>query len=457
MKRPCAVVTLLAVCLLPASPLLAAIQLAPVVTSGLTHPVFVANAGDGSNRLFIVEQEGFIRVLQPGSSTPTEFLDIHTKISSGGERGLLGLAFHPDYASSGRFFVFYTKVGNGALVIAEYHVTADPDVADPLSEDILLTIPHPDFANHNGGMLAFGPDGYLYVGVGDGGSGNDPSNNGQKKGTLLGKILRLDVSLPGTYSSPPDNPYVNQVGRDEIFAIGFRNPFRFSFDRLTGDQWVGDVGQNAREEVDSPILNGGNYGWRVFEGFDCTGLDPALCTPGNYEPPVFDYAHTAGRCSITGGYVYRGPLGTLPAGTYVYGDFCSGEILSWDGTSQTVLLGTGLNISSFGEDEDGELYVVGLGGSVHRIVSDAACTYSIAPTSATFPQTGGTGTVNVTAPPGCGWTAHSLVSWTTITAGRNGTGNGTVTYSVAPYGGSANSRTGKLKIAGQTLTVTQLR
>ena len=219
-----------AVLVLPATSS-AQIQLSPVV-SGLSSPVFVGNAGDGLNRLFIVEQAGIIKVLQPGGSTPTVFLDIRPKILSGGERGLLGLAFHPQYATTGRFFVFYTRLGDGALVIAEYGATpAGSDVANP-AERILLTIPHPSFANHNGGMLAFGPDGHLYIGVGDGGSGNDPGNNAQNKNTLLGKILRIDVNAGLPYASPPDNPFFGAAvdGRDEIFAYGFRNPWRFSFD-----------------------------------------------------------------------------------------------------------------------------------------------------------------------------------------------------------------------------------
>ncbi|MEO8133369.1 MAG: PQQ-dependent sugar dehydrogenase [Betaproteobacteria bacterium] len=355
------------------APLLAAIGLTPVVSSGLSSPVFVDNAGDGSNRLFIVEQSGAIKVLQPGASVPTVFLNISSKITFSGERGLLGLAFHPNYATNGRFFVFYTGTGDGALVIAEYRVSADPNVAST-AEAVLLTIPHPNNANHNGGMLAFGPDGYLYIGVGDGGSGNDPPNNAQNINMLLGKILRIDVdnSNPGNqtlYSSPADNPYFGTIpGRDEIFSIGWRNPWRFSFDRSPPHaQWVADVGQGAREEVDTPIVKGGNYGWRVYEGSICTGLDASLCNPANYLPPVFDYTHSGGRCSITGGYVYRGARGALPLGNYVFGDYCTGEIFAWDGSTQTLLLDTALSISSFGEDEQGELYVVNLGGSVSRI------------------------------------------------------------------------------------------
>jgi glucose/sorbosone dehydrogenase len=438
------------------SSLSAAIELTPVISSGLSSPVFVGNARDGTNRLFIVERGGVIRVLQPGSSSPTTFLDIHTKVVAGGEQGLLGLAFHPQYASNGRFFVFYTRASDGAIVIAEYKVSGNPNVADP-AEAVLLTIPHPTNTNHNGGMLAFGPDGYLYVGVGDGGGANDVPNNAQNLDLLLGKILRIDVSVPLTYSSPPTNPFYGSTpGRDEIFAYGMRNPWRFSFDRVTGAQWVADVGQGAREEVDTPIVSGGNYGWRIFEGSGCTNNDPALCgSPQNYVFPVFDYLHTGGRCSITGGYVYRGTQGAVASGRYIYGDFCSGEIFAWDGTTQTVLLDTAQNISSFGEDEAGEIYVVGLGGTVSRIVSSTPCTYAIAPTRVTVASGGGGGSVTVTAGAGCAWNAVSNAAWITVTSGASGTGNGTVLYSVAPYTGRPKNRNGSMTIAGQAFSVKQ--
>jgi hypothetical protein len=350
------------------SPLLAQIQLTPVAT-GLSNPLFVGHAGDESQRLFIVEQDGIIRVLQAGHSTPTIFLDVRPRIATDGEQGLLGLAFHPQYATNGRFFVYYTRAGDGTIVIAEYRVSADPNIADA-PEQVLLTIPHPVNTNHNGGMLAFGLDGYLYAGIGDGGGGNDVPNNAQNIDLLLGKILRIDVDQPGAgtlYSSPPDNPFVNAPGRDEIFAFGFRNPWRFSFDRTTGELWIGDVGQGEREEIDRAIVKGGNYGWRIYEGLLCTNLGPSLCNPSDYIDPLFDYSHTRGRCSVTGGYVYRGSRGTLPAGVYVYGDFCSGEIFVTNGDVQAVLAFTAMNISSFGEDEQGELYVVDRGGTVSRV------------------------------------------------------------------------------------------
>jgi Glucose / Sorbosone dehydrogenase len=441
-------------------PLLAAIQLVPFVSTGLSSPLFVGHAGDGSNRLFIVERTGTIKVLQPGASTPTLFLDIHTRVVAGNEQGLLGLAFHPFYESNGRFFVYYTEAG-GTLVVAEYTVTSDPNIASTV-ERRLLEIPHPTNLNHNGGMLAFGPDHYLYIGVGDGGSANDPPNNAQNLDVLLGKVLRIDVDAPlGTpYLVPPDNPFVGMVnGRDEIFAYGLRNPWRFSFDRLTGNMWLADVGQGAHEEVDTPLVSGGNYGWRIFEGNFCTNTDASLCNDRSpYIFPIIDYTHSGGRCSITGGYVYRGTQGALPDGTYVYGDYCSGEIFGWDGAPQSPLLDTTMNISSFGEDESGEIYVVNLGGTVSRIVSATPqCTYGITPTSQSFGPAGGTGSVAVTAPAGCGWTAVNNATWLTITGGASGSGNGTVSYSVGPYGGPPKKRNGSLTIAGLTFTVSQTK
>ena len=435
------------------------IQLSTVV-SGLASPLFVGNADDNLNRLFIVERAGVIKVLQPGESAPTVFLDIQTKIKSGGEQGLLGLAFHPQYGTNGRFFVFYTRLGDGAIVIAEYGASPAGSDTAGTAETVILTIPHPTNTNHNGGMIAFGPDGYLYAGVGDGGGANDEPNNAQNKNLLLGKILRIDVNAPGVpYAAPSDNPFFGPAdGLDEIYAYGMRNPWRFSFDRQTGQQWVGDVGQGAREEVDTPIVSGGNYGWRVFEGSICTpnGPDSALCNnPNDYLFPVFDYTHSSGRCSLTGGYVYRGLQGALSQGTYVYGDFCSGEIFAWNAGTQSVILDTTLNISSFGEDEQGELYVVHLGGSVSRIVRAAACTYSISPARVTYGAAGGTGTVTVSAEGGCAWTATSNVSWITVTGGASGSGNGTVTYSIAAYTGRPKNRNGTVTIAGQTFSVKQ--
>lgn len=345
--------------------------------TGLTSPVFLTNAKDGTKRNFVVQQGGIIKVIQPGATTTTDFINISSKLTSGGERGLLGLAFHPQFATNGYFFVDYTRSGDGATVIARYKTTDSTNtLGDPNSERILLTIAQP-FANHNGGMIEFRNDNgtnNLYIGMGDGGSGNDPNNNAQNINQLLGKFLRITPDVSGNntnpaYTVPADNPYVGVNGADEIYAIGVRNPFRWSFDRTTKQLWAGDVGQDSVEEVDI-ITRSGNFGWRVYEGNQCTNIDPSLCVPANFVPPVLTYSSASGssRCSITGGYVYRGMRGSLPNGSYTYGDYCTGEILLWYNNQQTVLLDTTRNISSFGEDEDGEIYVVGLGGTVERIV-----------------------------------------------------------------------------------------
>src|SRR5262245_46966430 len=351
----------------------ASITLEPFISSGLNQPLYLTNAHDGTDRRFIVEQPGRISVMRPGSSARTVFLDITARVICCDERGLLGLAFHPQFATNRRFFVNYTRRPDGATVIAEYQVSpSNPDVA-LTAETVLLLIPQP-YVNHNGGMVEFGPDGYLYIGMGDGGSGNDPQNRAQNPDELLGKILRIDVDSPDggvPYSSPPTNPFVNRSGRDEIFALGLRNPWRFSFDRATGQLYVGDVGQNAREEIDIVTL-AGNYGWRVMEGTLCTNLGPASCTTPGFIPPITEYVNngsSGGRCSVTGGYVYRGSQQALPYGAYVFADYCTGEIFMYNAGMQSRLLDTPLNITSFGEDEAGEIYVVGQGGSILRITN----------------------------------------------------------------------------------------
>ncbi len=355
-----------------------AVRLLPFITDGLASPVFMTSAGDGTNRLFIVEQRGIIRVLQPGTTTPADFLNITALVRFGGERGLLGLAFHPQYSTNRRFFVYYTRQPDGAIQIGEYQVSlSDPNIADP-TEKRIITILHPGFSNHNGGTIAFGPDGYLYAGPGDGGSANDPSQNAQNINRLLGKIIRIDIdNVPvgqvPQYNIPANNPFAGPTaGADEIFAIGLRNPYRFSFDRGGTQQlWAADVGQNVLEEVDIITL-GRNYGWRVFEGTQCTNLNPNECEGGlmaiNHTPPIFEYNHSNGRCSITGGFVYRGSQDNLPLGGYVYADFCSGEIFLWDGTRQNLLLNTDRSIVGFAEDESGEIYVIGQSGTIERIV-----------------------------------------------------------------------------------------
>ncbi len=356
------------------------IGLEPV--AGLTNipsPVALAHAGD--SRLFIVLKGGKIRVFD-GTDTTT-FLDISGLVSTDGERGLLGLAFHPNYASNGFFFVYYSNSG-GNEVIARYSVSPDPDLADADSARILLTIPHPGQSNHNGGGLAFGPDGYLYAAVGDGGSAGDPPNNAQNLGKFLGKILRLDVDVaagcpPTCYEIPATNPFLespvdNPATLPEIWAYGLRNPWRITFDRLTGDLFIGDVGQGAREEIDfqpaTGSTGGRNYEWRCKEGF--ADFSPSTTCSGTLVPPILDYDHGEG-CAVTGGYRYRGAQLPSLQKVYVFGDFCSGTI--WGGIegtpgnwSRVVLVASGLHVSSFGEDVDGELYVLDLGGGVYRIV-----------------------------------------------------------------------------------------
>lgn len=336
-----------------------------VVAGGFVRPLDIQNAGDGSGRVFIIEQAGVIRILQNNALIETPFLDISERVDDGGnEQGLLGLAFHPDFAGNGFFYVNYTEAG-GNTVIARF--TASGNVADPNSEVRLLGVQQP-FPNHNGGGLAFGPDGYLYIALGDGGSGGDPQDNGQNTTTLLGKILRIDVNSGEPYAIPADNPFGS-----EVFHYGLRNPFRFSFDALTGDLWIGDVGQGAWEEIDflpAGTPGGINFGWNRFEGMhDYSAGD----IPADYHPPLFEYGHDQG-CSVTGGYVYRG---TMPEwqGVYFYGDYCSGKV--WgalrmvavaDATSiSTVLFETGAQITSFGVDESGEIYLADRNGNILRL------------------------------------------------------------------------------------------
>jgi hypothetical protein len=341
------------------------------VFQGLDRPLFVTHAGDGSGRLFVLERGGRIRAGLPGGGPPAVFLDLSDRVATEGERGLLGLAFHPGFAQNRRFFVHYNAVPDGRTVIAEFRASAsDPGVAEP-AETVLLTASQP-FGNHNGGSIEFGPDGFLYIGVGDGGSGFDPGNRAQDPFELLGKILRIDVDQPAgglPYSSPPGNPFVGTgQGRPEVFALGFRNPYRFAFDRGTGALLVADVGQDEREEVNL-VVAGGNYGWRVLEGTRCTGAGPADCDDPVFLPPVTEYHSGGGRCAVIGGPVYRGSAGVVPDGTYLFADFCSGEILTWRDGAHSVLLLTGGDIVALGEDEGGEVHVVDLGGTVSRLVA----------------------------------------------------------------------------------------
>ena len=344
----------------------ARVRWAPVVT-GLLSPVDLQHGGDG--RLFIVEQRGSIRIIQDGNLLPDPFLDIQEKvISSGNEQGLLGLAFHPKYTSNGLFFVNYTGKG-GDTFVARYQVTTNPQLADPSTETILLRIGQP-FPNHNGGGMAFGPDGYLYIGSGDGGAAGDPFNNGQSLDTLLGKLLRLDVDRGDPYGIPPNNPFAPGGGLPEIWAYGLRNPWRFTFDPLTGDLYIGDVGQGDWEEIDflsAGGTGGANFGWDLREG-----LHPhSGGTAEGLIDPVAEYGHDLG-CSVTGGAVVRSP--SLPEwqGVYLYGDYCSGRIWGLlrgpDGAWQDrVLFETDFRITSFGEDSRSEVYVLDRGGTIYRL------------------------------------------------------------------------------------------
>jgi glucose/arabinose dehydrogenase len=339
------------------------IRLAPV-GSGFNQPTFLTHAFD--ERLFIVEQVGRVQVIEAGRRLPDPFLDIVDLVNSSAyEQGLLSLAFHPDYRQNGRFFVNYTN-RQGNTVIARYQVSDEPDRADESSQLILLTIAQP-YGNHNGGQIHFGPDGYLYIGMGDGGSGGDPLNHGQNANTLLGALLRLDVDATSdslAYAIPPDNPFVGASGRRaEIWATGLRNPWRFGFDRLTGDLYIADVGQSAREEVNfQPAASPGgeNYGWNLMEGSLC--FSSSQCNRPGLILPVAEYGREGG-CAITGGYVYRGQQFPQLNGNYFFADYCNGYIWSLtrlaDGSwQQTRILASGLTISSFGEDAAGELYLL---------------------------------------------------------------------------------------------------
>jgi glucose/arabinose dehydrogenase len=352
------------------------LDLAPVV-GGLEAPVFVAGAGDGSGRLFVVEQPGRIRIVRDGKLAQRPFLDISDRVGCCGERGLLGLAFPPGGGTA--FFVDYTD-RDGSTVVSRFQVSDDPDLAEPTSESIVLRIPQP-YANHNGGMIAFGPDGDLYIGMGDGGSGGDPHGNGQDLSVRLGKLLRIDVraSMGEPYVVPSDNPFVGIDGSaPEIWALGLRNPWRFSFDRVTGDLWIGDVGQGAWEEVDRARAadgggRGANFGWNRMEGSHCYPSGKTCALPG-LALPIAEYGHDQG-CAVTGGYVYRGTAQPALVGVYVYGDYCSGRLWGLasggpDSQKPVLLAETGRMISSFGQDDTGELYVADLAaGEILRLVA----------------------------------------------------------------------------------------
>jgi glucose/arabinose dehydrogenase len=346
------------------------------VVGGLRNPLDLQSAPGDRDRLFVVEQEGRIRLVRGGQLVSTSFLDIVSRVGSGGERGLLGLAFHPQYATNRRFYVNYTDL-NGDTNISEFRSTS-ADSADPATERVLLHVPQP-FPNHNGGGLTFGGDGFLYIGLGDGGSGGDPFGNGQRLSTPLGKLLRIDVDRGQPFAVPNDNPFLSTPGAfPAVWAYGLRNPWRFAFDRATGDLYIGDVGQNRLEEVDVGLASrhgGENYGWNIMEGRSCFSPSSG-CNQSGLVLPVVQYDHNTG-CSITGGAVYRGCRMPGYAGTYFYGDFCTGIIRSFrlqngavaEERDHTASVGRGISsVSSFGVDVDGEAYVVDYDGEVYRIV-----------------------------------------------------------------------------------------
>ncbi|HEX7587453.1 MAG TPA: PQQ-dependent sugar dehydrogenase, partial [Anaerolineae bacterium] len=377
------------------------------VLNGLSQPTYLTNAGDGSGRIFVVEQSGRIRIIKSGVLQPTPFLDITSRVRSGGEQGLLSVAFPPGYASKGYFFVDYTSnSGVGDTHVSRFNVSGNPDVADTNSEQVILTVVQPE-ENHNGGQLQFGPDGYLYIGMGDGGGGGDnhgTRGNAQEPAALLGKLLRINVVPPApsppplappptgnffyyfpivgkanlafSYLVPATNPFTQTAGyRGEIWALGVRNPWRFSFDRQTGDLYVGEVGQNAWEEVDfqsASSTGGENYGWRCYEGnhpYNTSGCLPQ----NNYVAAVAEYSHSFG-CSIIGGYVYRGSAYPSLQGIYFYSDICSGRIWGlvnsggWQ-TQQLYLFGSNPSMTTFGEDEAGNVYTAGQNGVLYKITS----------------------------------------------------------------------------------------
>jgi glucose/arabinose dehydrogenase len=360
-------------------PIGSGVRLAEVAT-GLSFPLYLTTPPGDVHRLFIVEKTGAIRIVKDGTLLPAPFLDLSAQVSGGSEQGLLGLAFPPDYATSGRFVVHYTDpAGNTRLSV--FQLSGDPDVANPAGEQVILTADQP-FSNHNGGQIAFGPDGFLYLGLGDGGGGNDPEGRGQDLSDLLGSILRLDVSPGNSYTVPPDNPFVGQqpATRPEIWSYGLRNPWRFSFDRGTGDLYIGDVGQDMLEEIDvAPASEGSgkgvNYGWSIMEGNRCLG--GGSCDQSGLTLPVYQYGHAGGNCSVIGGYVYRGSAIPDLQGTYFFGDFCSGVVHSLryaQGAAADVTdwpaLHTSGPLTSFGEDAAGELYLLESSGRVSRIVPE---------------------------------------------------------------------------------------
>jgi hypothetical protein len=360
-----------------------ALSLEPINTTDLSFPVFATAPPGDAQRLFVVEKGGAIKILDrdTGALIGT-FLNIGGLVLNSGEQGLLGLAFDPQYTGNRRFYVNYTNTSGNSVTAVYLAVPGNPNLADSNSGSIILTVPHPTFDNHNGGMIAFGPDdNFLYIALGDGGSGGDPNNRAQNTAELLGKLLRIGVSSAPPYTIPFDNPFVMQAGADEIWSFGLRNPWRFSFDRETGDLYIGDVGQGAREEVNASTAASGagrgvNYGWKIMEGTLC--FSPVSgCNMAGLTLPVIDYdsSNPSPACSVTGGYVYRGAAIPALRGTYFYADYCAGFVRSFRLVNGMVTehaewptLAPGGNITSFGEDAAGELYIVTQQGGLFRIV-----------------------------------------------------------------------------------------
>jgi len=407
-----------------------AITLTPLGTGGVVSaPLHAASPNDGSGRIFVVSQEGVIKIFQGGAYLSTPFLDISSLVTFNDEQGLLSMEFHPDYVDNGWFYVYYVDnlTTPGSVTIARYTVSSDPNVADPSSAQIVLVVPNPFDDTHRGGRLEFGPDGYLYAGIGDSGGVGDPENRAQNTSSLFGKLLRLDVNGTGAvpcgqadpmpYAVPPTNPFVGVAGAcEEIWAYGFRNPWRFSFDRATDDLFIADVGEDSWEEIDlqpAGSTGGQNYGWRLMEADHCFD-PPTNCDDGTLTHPIFEYAHIpAGRCAVIGGFRYRGTLVPDLVGMYVYGDLCSGEVFAATqsgGTwSSVVLKDTTFVISGFGEDEAGELYLTNLSGLVYRVEQTP---YPAPALSAVSPSPILAGDPGVTlVATGSGFTAESVVRW----------------------------------------------
>ena len=378
--------------------------------TGIPSPTAIEHAGD--SRLFVVQQSGAIKIVnENGTVNPVNFLTLGTSvISTGGERGLLGLAFHPEYADNGYFYVNYTRAGDGDTVIARYQVSSNPDVADPSSGTILMIIDQP-YANHNGGTIRFGPDGYLFIGTGDGGSGGDPGNRAQNINENLGKMLRIDVNSGAPYGIPATNPFVNTEGNDEIYAIGLRNPWKFSFDRANGDLWIADVGQNQVEEINHvpSEVPGLNYGWKCYEG---NSVYSTCTNPPAFTFPGAQYTHSGtGGCSVTGGYVYNGSMYPNFLGKFFFADYCINKIgyvdeaenITWSNT-----FAGNNSFMTFGENVDGELFVCASNGNIYRVVDTSLGVNSSAKSAFTLYPNPADGEVFIQSNPEMQLTSYSV-------------------------------------------------